>query len=131
MIYIIKAVIEGKNIYKVGFTKNNAYHRLPQLQTSCPVKLEMVKEFPGDRNLEAFLHRHLYLLRSHGEWFNDGELVQDLIKNGWPFKDENNETPRTPFLSEESKRAILEAPEWLAGQLMKKKLKKAKNTAPK
>ena len=80
MVYIIEANISGEIFYKIGFTKVSAKARLKQLQTSCPVPLRILKEFPGGLKDEKRLHAYLDCLKTSGEWFKHGPLIEQFLK---------------------------------------------------
>lgn len=79
MIYFIRASFKEEIFYKIGFTRGSAKQRLKQHQTSCPVVLELIKEFPGDLMDEQRIHAYLKCLRSHGEWFKHGPLIEQFL----------------------------------------------------
>jgi hypothetical protein len=98
MIYIIKASFDGSHVYKIGFTRGSVKERLKQLQTASPIKLSIVKEFRGDLMEEQRIHNYLVTLRSHGEWFNHGPLIEPFLEreNGTsPF---DTACPRKEFM---------------------------------
>ena len=80
MIYFIKAAFANQTFYKIGFTRGSAQQRLKQLQTSNPVKLELIKEFPGDLWEEKRIHSYLKCLRVEGEWFKHGPLIEPFLR---------------------------------------------------
>lgn len=80
MVYFIRAVIGNDTFYKIGFTKGSAKQRLKQLQTSNPVKLELIKEFPGDLWEEKKIHKYLSSLRTEGEWFRHGPIIEHFLR---------------------------------------------------
>lgn len=68
-IYIIHAI--GTEYYKIGLTRNHIEHRLRQLQTGCPHRLEAVYSNKVDdvEGVEAYIHDVLSNYRTVGEWF--------------------------------------------------------------
>jgi hypothetical protein len=52
---------------------------LRQLQTSSPVKLELVGYIEGDQETEKQLHELFDDYRLSGEWFSYSEEIQDHI----------------------------------------------------
>tara|TARA_R110000868_G_scaffold20656_1_gene87085 strand:+ start:221 stop:688 length:468 start_codon:yes stop_codon:yes gene_type:complete len=65
MIYLISHEYQ---FVKIGYT-NNINKRLSQLQTSSPVKLEVLHLIEGNITLEKKLHVLFKDLRTTGEWF--------------------------------------------------------------
>lgn len=78
-VYIIRG---GKNLYKIGVTKNNPIRRLKQLQTGSATELELVRYYKlkNYRQVEKQLHKKFlrYRLRSNSEWF--AVDLQDITK---------------------------------------------------
>lgn len=69
-IYFIRA---GEFV-KIGFTRD-LDGRLKGLQTSSPIKLELVRHYPGSIQAERRLHARFEALRAVGEWFRyEGDL---------------------------------------------------------
>lgn len=58
----------GSNTVKIGRTANLG-QRLAAIQRMSPIPLSIFWTHPGGSDLEANLHRHFKVLRSHGEWF--------------------------------------------------------------
>lgn len=77
MIYLISH--ENKFV-KIGFTKN-IHKRLSQLQTSSPVKLEVLHLIEGDVNLEKKLHLLFGNLVVSGEWFTFDDSILNYFKD--------------------------------------------------
>lgn len=76
MIYLIS---HENQFLKIGYTKN-INKRLNQLQTSSPVKLEVLHLIDGNINLEKELHVLFKDLRVNGEWFNfDTSILQYFV----------------------------------------------------
>lgn len=74
MIYFIK-----QNDYvKIGFT-NRFKTRLNQLQTSSPVKLEVLAIVDGDKDDERLLHNMFKHIATNGEWFNYCDELKNYI----------------------------------------------------
>ena len=71
LIYLIKAVFDGQQYYKIGITSRTAEKRLKELQTGNALKLEIVDTFNTKfGNLfEKTLHRTFTNENSIGEWF--------------------------------------------------------------
>jgi len=53
---------------KIGKAKKPA-QRLRELQTGCPLPIDVLAVEPGGRRVEAMRHREFGALRLHGEWF--------------------------------------------------------------
>lgn len=77
MIYLISH--ENKFV-KIGYTKN-IHKRLSQLQTSSPVKLDVLYLIEGDTNLEKELHKLFGHLVTSGEWFTFDDSILDYFKD--------------------------------------------------
>lgn len=58
---------------KIGTSRNPA-QRLADLQVGSPVPLSLLWKTPGTRELERMLHDYFVHYRSHGEWFDFGDL---------------------------------------------------------
>lgn len=66
--------VRADEFVKIGFAKE-VRSRLPRLQTSSPVKLQLLMAIEGKASLERDFHRKFAALRAHGEWFKlDGAL---------------------------------------------------------
>lgn len=77
MIYLIS----HSNIFlKIGYTKN-IHKRLSQLQTSNPIKLEVLHLIDGDVDLEKELHLLFKDFKTQGEWFVFNESILDYFKD--------------------------------------------------
>jgi DNA-binding XRE family transcriptional regulator len=76
MIYLISY---DNQFLKIGYTKNIT-KRLSQLQTSIPIKLEVLHLIDGDITLEKRLHILFKDLRTQGEWFNfDNSILEYFV----------------------------------------------------
>jgi DNA-binding XRE family transcriptional regulator len=76
MIYLISHEYQ---FVKIGYTKN-INKRLKQLQTSSPVKLEVLHLIDGNVTLEKELHLLFKDLRTSGEWFKfDNSILEYFI----------------------------------------------------
>jgi DNA-binding XRE family transcriptional regulator len=76
MIYLVSHL---NQFVKIGFTKN-INKRLAQLQTSSPVKLEVLHLIEGNVSLEKELHQKFKEFRTSGEWFNyDSSILEYFI----------------------------------------------------
>ena len=79
MIYFVKPIGASGPI-KIGYTAaNNASERLEGLMRWSPLKLELVLIIPGGLYLERNIHDCLCAAHSHGEWFNQCELLDRLM----------------------------------------------------
>ena len=65
-VYLIQA--EGTLRYKIGISVNPV-KRLRSMQTGSPVKLILVRTIPGNKDVEAAIHKDLERYRVHREWF--------------------------------------------------------------
>jgi DNA-binding XRE family transcriptional regulator len=75
MIYFIRHT----DFVKIGYTKD-IFQRLPQLQTSCPVRLQVLGLINGSIEDEAIYHNKFKHLNSYGEWFKYCKELQDFIE---------------------------------------------------
>lgn len=64
---------------KIGWTKNFD-SRLIRLQTGHPRPLKLLAALPGDKTVEAALHKQFKAYRLHGEWFRKSPEVRAFIK---------------------------------------------------
>jgi hypothetical protein len=76
-IYAVKA----GDFIKIGFTKGDVWERLAQLQTGCPMELQLLGTGPGGRLMEGRIHAILKDYRAHGEWFRDEPIVREIFTN--------------------------------------------------
>lgn len=73
------------NWVKIGYTSTSVRKRLDGLQTSIPIKLEVICSMIGSLELEARLHLRFAQYRRQGEWFaREGELAE-WIDQGCPL----------------------------------------------
>lgn len=85
-LYIIAA--DQVSVVKIG-RANSPVSRLKDLQASSPVRLNILRSFPGLGELEQYLHQSFDRQRLHGEWFSlHGELLR--------FVEESSKIPRNP-----------------------------------
>jgi len=77
MIYLISY---DNQFLKIGYTKNIT-KRLSQLQTSIPIKLEVLHLIDGDITLEKKLHFLFKDLRTQGEWFNFDNSILEYFED--------------------------------------------------
>lgn len=66
MIYFIQAGSDGP--VKIGYTASPA-NRAAALQTNHYSELTVLREIPGNKNTERWLHAHFKMLKVRGEWF--------------------------------------------------------------
>jgi hypothetical protein len=71
MIYVIGSA--GGGIVKIGRSLDVA-RRLRDIQRMSPVQLRVLWHKPGGQALESALHQEFADRRSHGEWFDFGDL---------------------------------------------------------
>jgi hypothetical protein len=73
-VYLLKIVNDDKTLYKIGFTRNNVYNRIKDLQTGCPYEIQLVDSFSSDYSMiiERTLHNVFYSKKTYGEWFELG-----------------------------------------------------------
>ena len=67
MIYAIQNTRNG--YIKIGYTSVNPKIRLCQLQTGSADELKLIATWPGDKDVEGFIHWKLRRYRRQGEWF--------------------------------------------------------------
>lgn len=65
-VYVVSG---GNRRVKIGYTTDMG-NRITALQMASPVRLRILTTCPGDRALEARLHREFRKYRTHGEWFD-------------------------------------------------------------
>lgn len=79
MKYIYLLQLEGTDLYKIGFTKNNPNKRVKSLQTGSPHKIMLIDQYESKEasTIETILHRSMkskkYIsedgFKLLGEWF--------------------------------------------------------------
>jgi hypothetical protein len=72
IVYLIRQLDqEGKELYKIGVTKNPIEVRIKCLQTGNPCKLDLQGFYTSEnyKKIESFLHRLYQSNRLEGEWF--------------------------------------------------------------
>lgn len=79
-VYLLKTELDGKYVYKVGYSKNNPLKRIKQLQTGSPneISIESFYESIHARKIETVIHRLKKPNRIMGEWFmfNENEVSE-------------------------------------------------------
>ncbi len=79
MIYFIQA--ETTFHVKIGYSSRAPEDRLASLQVANPTGLHLLKAIPGDRLLEADLHRQFSEYHFRGEWFHPGpKLIRFMLE---------------------------------------------------
>ena len=78
-IYLIDG---GNGLFKIGKTIRHPKDRLKDMQTMCPVQLELVYYFESKDlvNVERILHHNLKSFRRHGEWFELSDKQVEIFK---------------------------------------------------
>lgn len=66
-VYFIQAGLTGP--IKIGCTRKKVSGRMAELQAGNHETLRILKEIPGDYNLERELHQKFKHLQIRGEWF--------------------------------------------------------------
>jgi len=74
-IYFIMTMADGEDLWKIGYTRNHPEQRLRQLQTGCPLHLELMGFLPADAEDERAIHKKYKAQRVRGEWY---DLPDDL-----------------------------------------------------
>lgn len=71
-VYLISSEIEGKKLYKIGYTRKDVSKRINQLRTGNPGTFEIVDSFSSKwgTKIEANLHRQFKYKKVNGEWFD-------------------------------------------------------------
>ncbi len=77
MIYAIGTV--GLGYIKFGIS-NTPSRRLDDLQTACPLDLEILATAHWPDHLERAIHKYLECHAIRGEWFEDSYRTQDVIQ---------------------------------------------------
>lgn len=80
VVYFIQ-MQNSKGPIKIGVAED-ARFRLSDLQVGNPHKLRLLGSCPGDRRLEATIHKRLKNWRIRGEWFQPTiEVVDEIAKH--------------------------------------------------
>jgi len=75
-VYVIGNIEFG--FVKIGYS-TNPNKRLSGIQTGCPFKLEILKVYNGNLQLEKALHKKYKEYNTNGEWFRlEGKLKESL-----------------------------------------------------
>ena len=104
-IYFIKA----GDFVKIGIT-TNPKKRLHDLQTSNPLKLDLIYFMPGDENLEKILHEVFDEYKESGEWFRFESGLRTFVysfrNNGFWIGQKYSEIPPSfPDITQSAKKA--------------------------
>lgn len=78
MIYLIADT--EKKYCKIGYS-SSPKRRLGEIQTSCPLEMNIILTIKGNMNLEKEFHRKFNHLRIRYEWFEYHEDVIEYIRN--------------------------------------------------
>ena len=87
-------IIETDKYIKIGVTTEGIKTRLKSLQTGCPTKIKIIYQtclIPHYKRVEKVLHKKLFLLKTHGEWFHSCclDVALQTIKKYEQFAVEN------------------------------------------
>lgn len=74
-------VVRSGDFIKVGVT-DDLKRRFRGLQATNPFDLELVASFPGDLDLERYIHRYFVADRHRFEWFRIQGAVADWLEGG-------------------------------------------------
>jgi hypothetical protein len=77
VIYFVQSPDNG--LIKIGTTLA-LRQRLLGLRSMCPVRLDLVWFYPGDKSEEQQLHGVFDDSRAHGEWFRPTEEVVEFLR---------------------------------------------------
>lgn len=66
-------------VVKIGYTKSHPTSRMSNLQTGCPVPLDLIAFVDGDLALEQAFHECFAELRWQGEWFLLERKLHDFL----------------------------------------------------
>jgi hypothetical protein len=77
VIYAIRAV--GTEYVKIG-KANSVGTRLKQMETGCPFELHIEAAANWPDAEERRIHRHLEQSYVRGEWYRDGQRLEEVIK---------------------------------------------------
>jgi hypothetical protein len=77
-VYFLQAECNG--LIKIGYTLNGPMKRFKSIAYMSPVPLKLLGVIRGLRSVEADLHRDFAHLRDHGEWFQPGPELLNLIE---------------------------------------------------
>lgn len=89
LLYFIRST-EGPRRIKIGISQGFD-GRLYTIRCDSPVDVEVLKLFPGSRELEAELHSEFEDYLHHGEWFDlpETKLTEVLSRLDREFNPEN------------------------------------------
>lgn len=71
-VYLICSEVEGKNLYKIGYTRREISMRIKEFKTGNASEFYIVDSYQSKwgSKIEAQLHKHLRTKKISGEWFN-------------------------------------------------------------
>lgn len=71
-VYLICSEIEGKNLYKIGYTRREISKRIKEFKTGNASEFYLVDSFQSKwgTKIESQLHRFLRSKKISGEWFD-------------------------------------------------------------
>ena len=73
-------ILEAKGKFKIGISRS-FHKRLKTLQTSCPVRLQVVKLFKNaSKKKESIVHHLLRKLHAKGEWFEANDTLANIAE---------------------------------------------------
>ena len=77
-VYLICAEINGKKLYKIGYTRRDVETRVRELKTGNAADLFIVESFKSKwgTKIESQIHRRFRNKKVNGEWF---DLTEDDI----------------------------------------------------
>jgi len=79
-VYLVCAQIDGKSLYKIGFTRRSVENRIKEFKTGNASDIHLVNSFQSKwgTKIETILHNRYLSLRVSGEWFDlsDDEVLK-------------------------------------------------------
>ncbi len=71
-VYLICSEIEGKNLYKIGYTRREIEKRIKEFRTGNASEFYLVDSFQSKwgTKIEAQLHKFFKSKKIRGEWFD-------------------------------------------------------------
>jgi hypothetical protein len=82
-VYLISSEINGKKLYKIGYTRRSIEERINEFRTGNASEFEIIDSFRSKwgTKIESSLHRYHIGKIVNGEWFNLSELDISEFKN--------------------------------------------------
>lgn len=79
-VYIISSEINGKKLYKIGYTRRNILERIKEFKTGNASNFEIVDSYRSKwgTKIEKTLHFYFKKNKINGEWF---DLTQGQLSN--------------------------------------------------